>query len=1219
MRDLTETSPTNTRTDGHLRQTNTGRTPGIRISSISNQLKSLVSAPSSPTSSYTLSNSSPTSPSSPSSAFARLQSRFEPSSSSIASPPSFLCPSSSSSSISFTSHSSSISESRPSTSMSQYSSPSLNTVASKSTSASATMTPAPSINARRLSGPAHPLAIVCTLDANSRHQNAGNPVAESTQASPRTLDLSTTTCVAADTKSHFIFTSLEPKEDNHFRQSERTNPSAKSTLVLQIKQEHRQQQTENHADDTSLLHASKNDASDHTGVTMASDSDFPISPLMAAHPTSFGLLLETNTSPKATEEDSHADTLMENSRNRAPSAPEPVAAANTARPSQPSPRAPEPVQERKCEMWVPPAAGPRPSRPDVQRTNQLRQPHGRLHFRRLLKQRSFNLPFHFTTSGSGPSSNHTTGPGASLPAGRASVDGSSRSESSSRSSAHPTRGAASCDIPRSIGPPDPIPPYYQHLQARQQNRRSSSFRRRSHGDELERFAPGWIVNERLNNDGNNTASTSPRVSVQVEHNEQGQRTSASRRHLSLGAQSSIWGRLLTSIFPSDRSEGGSESDAGGAHGRESIDGTSTTDVALQQQRLLFAQSTNQQQAGHPLFQQQLFFYADEIPDLTQVEFPSERAAEENEDGMAIVEQWGSLDLIGSSGGSRPSTPHGLEATAGPIRPIEPIAKIPVSSLALSSPPSYWEAAVKYKGWPKIDPRPEEGKEALPRYSCTVFREGCVNRKTEMVGNWRPYRRPWKRTFAHLRGTSLRLYAVDMEDVPRLHVRNISLQMARCEIAADYKQRSNVIRIRACDRTILLECKDRIDTLTWIEHLQAAANIATSLEDRNMPKFHTLPRSQPSRPSTTTTRRRSSSSRNQTTSSSNGSFNSSTPPQQQQQQQQQLQQQQQQQSQQQEQEQQHQNHPQARQGLILPVHQVSSRQQPEQQQSQQQLIEQQEQIQQPGSSSTASVLVSRSSLMSSAGEDTNCTNHHVSSSLLSVSNGSRRTGFRFGRGSSSLSTTHSSSLQVNSSRSRRSHRRGPFTRPQLARTTSDEERHLDATRFEDDRVVRSVLYALGNSGSESEGSQEESDDYEAEEREEEEEEEQSQEQVEEDEDDGDNDEDDGQGTDVELGNERQLSSQHCRPTHTSSRRRHIELDAPPLSSNSQLQEFHPQLDSQNQQELQEQQQQQQQKQRVGWNRSLRIFGNLWHSHQHQQHHPSGHQQPCQSTMALSASP
>ncbi|KAF8951568.1 hypothetical protein BGZ52_010944, partial [Haplosporangium bisporale] len=305
----------------------------------------------------------------------------------------------------------------------------------------------------------------------------------------------------------------------------------------------------------------------------------------------------------------------------------------------------------------------------------------------------------------------------------------------------------------------------------------------------------------------------------------------------------MWGRLFTSIFPSERSEGTD----GECSSRDSIDGD------LAQQRLLYSHS--QHQSAHPLFQQQLYFYADEIPDM-RIETEQSRL-EEDEDGIHrastsdpnVEISRESMEMIDSGESIRWSaTPNeGNAMTTIVVRP-SPVPKISVSSLALSSPPSYWEAAIKYQGWPTIDPRPEQGQEPLPRYSCTVFREGCVNRKTELVGSWRPYRRPWKRTFAHLRGTSLRLYAVDMEDVPRLHVRNVSLQMARCDLAADYKQRSNVIRIRACDRTILLECKDRIDTLTWLEHLQAAANIATSLEDRSMPRFYTLSRSQSSHPS-----------------------------------------------------------------------------------------------------------------------------------------------------------------------------------------------------------------------------------------------------------------------------------------------------------------------------------------------------------------------------------
>jgi len=103
--------------------------------------------------------------------------------------------------------------------------------------------------------------------------------------------------------------------------------------------------------------------------------------------------------------------------------------------------------------------------------------------------------------------------------------------------------------------------------------------------------------------------------------------------------------------------------------------------------------------------------------------------------------------IGGVQGASHAVATGDESEVVPKLPLSTVIqnnhKIPVSSLALSSPPSYWEAAIKYKGWPKIEPRWEQGQEALPRYSCSVFREGCVNRKTELVGNYRPYRRPWK--------------------------------------------------------------------------------------------------------------------------------------------------------------------------------------------------------------------------------------------------------------------------------------------------------------------------------------------------------------------------------------------------------------------------------------------------------------------------------------------
>ncbi|KAF9369282.1 hypothetical protein CPB97_003720 [Podila verticillata] len=622
----------------------------------------------------------------------------------------------------------------------------------------------------------------------------------------------------------------------------------------------------------------------------------------------------------------------------------------------------------------------------------------------------------------------------------------------------------------------------------------------------------------------------------------------------MGTQTSMWGRLFTSIFPSERGEG---TDGEGSS-RDSIDGD------LAQQRLLYSQS--QHQSAHPLFQQQLYFYADEIPDM-RVEKEQSRL-EEDEDSihrastsdLNVEISRESMEVIGSGKSIRwSSTPNEGDAmTTIVVRP-PPVAKISVSSLALSSPPSYWEAAIKYQGWPTIDPRPEQGQEPLPRYSCTVFREGCVNRKTELVGNWRPYRRPWKRTFAHLRGTSLRLYAVDMEDVPRLHVRNISLQMARCDIAADYKQRSNVIRIRACDRTILLECKDRIDTLTWLEHLQAAANIATSLEDRCMPKFYTLSRSQSSHSSNRSSS--SNSSRTQTASSSNVSTT------QQQQQQQQPQQQQQQpptsthasrqlQLQQQLQEHQEQILQQQRQEHLLQL-----------QQRQQQMA-----VQPSESRLPLSPLTSRTSIMSTTAS----------------SNESRRANIRFGRRSSSSSSNSPSSPWSSDRRPDTS----LMTRAQRARTMSDEDRRLEAMQFEDDSIMRSVLHALGNS-SESEHVHEDSEDGDDDEEE-------------------DNEEDDGQGTDVDLGD----TSSFQGGTRVPMRRHSSPLINEPLSSSSvgsrpndrsrSSQESSRRNSTSHYQREGDSHDDEEHQQR-GWNRSLRIFGHLW-GHQHQHQHQPRHQRP-----------
>ncbi|KAF9106505.1 hypothetical protein BGX29_009317 [Mortierella sp. GBA35] len=633
------------------------------------------------------------------------------------------------------------------------------------------------------------------------------------------------------------------------------------------------------------LHDSQESSeSDWVSVAVTSGDGQPLSPLTASYPVLVHHPATLTRTPSVEIPESNAEDIAVNttavSVTPAPASTQPTTAYSPTDTITPiaAPSSPK----RVFEMWTPPPPRPRPTQ-EMQRAQPQPQHHSRLHFPRLLNKRSFN--FSFISSSSSPSSSTTSltaslqqGGSNSIPAARASVDDSSSSQAAGsrpEASQDPATRAAS----------------------------------RSHGGELERFSPGWVVVENSNQSGQNGPTTPttrrsmsddrPASSSLETHQQRRSWATTSRRHVSLGVQpklTSMWGRLLTSILPSGNDHHAQDSDGMPSRDRETataptaIDGD--TNPYLQQQRLLLTPLSQQQQV-HPLYQQQLFFYADEV--VSEPRRVSESSSDQPglqsgvKDAAAGQPRWSmaneslrradspslfpalahnvhlqgelaqedcreSLEMSSAEAGAfmRPelSTSAAI-ATVGSRgetvlapRSLSADGKIPVSSLALSSPPSYWEAEIKYRGWPKIEPRPEQGHEALPRYTCSVFREGCVNRKTEIVGSWRPYRRPWKRTFAHLRGTALRLYAVDMEDVPRLHVRNISLQLAKCEIATDYKQRPNVIRIRACDRTVLLECKDRIDALTWLEHLQAAANIATSLEDRSMPKFYTLPRAPP---------------------------------------------------------------------------------------------------------------------------------------------------------------------------------------------------------------------------------------------------------------------------------------------------------------------------------------------------------------------------------------
>jgi len=148
----------------------------------------------------------------------------------------------------------------------------------------------------------------------------------------------------------------------------------------------------------------------------------------------------------------------------------------------------------------------------------------------------------------------------------------------------------------------------------------------------------------------------------------------------------------------------------------------------------------------------------------------------------------------------------------------------------------------------IRPRPEEGNEILPYYSCTVFRSAIVNRKIECIYPGLPAKkREWGKVYCVILGTVLRLYLIQPDGTLPANFslanphREYTLQYAEAGIAADYVKKKFVLRIRAEGEQFLMQCSNEEDRDAWVEAVQAGSSIALALEDRSMPKHVTLPR------------------------------------------------------------------------------------------------------------------------------------------------------------------------------------------------------------------------------------------------------------------------------------------------------------------------------------------------------------------------------------------
>lgn len=159
-------------------------------------------------------------------------------------------------------------------------------------------------------------------------------------------------------------------------------------------------------------------------------------------------------------------------------------------------------------------------------------------------------------------------------------------------------------------------------------------------------------------------------------------------------------------------------------------------------------------------------------------------------------------------------------------------------------------------------RPEEGNEELPDYTCSVFRSSIVNQKIECVYPGLPAKkREWVKIYTVLFGTVMRTYLIQPNgslsinfslDIPH---REYTLQYAEAGIATDYVKKKYVLRVRAEGEQFLMQCASEDERDGWVEAIQAGSSIALALEDRNMPKYVTLPRRRRGRYSTSVSRSR----------------------------------------------------------------------------------------------------------------------------------------------------------------------------------------------------------------------------------------------------------------------------------------------------------------------------------------------------------------------------
>ncbi|KAK0623191.1 hypothetical protein B0T14DRAFT_427852 [Immersiella caudata] len=156
-------------------------------------------------------------------------------------------------------------------------------------------------------------------------------------------------------------------------------------------------------------------------------------------------------------------------------------------------------------------------------------------------------------------------------------------------------------------------------------------------------------------------------------------------------------------------------------------------------------------------------------------------------------------------------------------------------------------------------------DVLPPYSCDIYMEGVFMRKMELQDTIKAAEyRDWRMVYVELHGTVLNVYNVKKErgwwsstkqggpdispDSPpwvkkSTLEKSYGLLHADAGIAADYRKRRHVIRLRLETDQFLLSCVELGTFVKWLDRLFAAINVAAPLDERDFPRDQSIPRIQ----------------------------------------------------------------------------------------------------------------------------------------------------------------------------------------------------------------------------------------------------------------------------------------------------------------------------------------------------------------------------------------